>query len=249
MQNDPAISIAYCGTPPLPQTILAAWNFDPVLLAALALWAVALIRHARGSVVGWSAWALALLVFVSPLCNLTSALFSARVTHHVLLSAAIVPLALLGLTPARREGMRVVGAGAAVLLHAAAMWAWHAPEPYAWALSTTAGYWLMQATLAGTAATVWLSIRGPDRGRAAIAAGGSFVQMGMLGAIILFAGQPLYAAHLLTSAPWGMSALEDQQLAGLLMWVAGALPYMAALMWQVLHLADDGAPEPADASW
>lgn len=202
------------------------------------------MRHARGGVTGWSAWGLAALVFVSPLCNLTSALFSARVVHHILLSAGIAPRALAGLTPGGRARMRVVGPGLAVLLHTAAMWAWHAPGPYAWALSTMPGYWLMQATLAGTAAAVWLCVLGADRGAAAIAAGGTFLQMGLLGAIILFAGQPLYAPHVLTTQAWHLTALEDQQLAGLVMWVPGALPYMAALLWQAARLADD-APEPA----
>lgn len=246
MPDDPTNPIAYCGIPPVPATLIGSWNLDPVLLAALALWAGALHRSSRGAF-GWSAWGLAVFVFVSPLCNLTSALFSARVLHHVLLSAAIVPLALPGLTAALRERMRLVGVGPAILLHAAAMWAWHAPGPYAWALATVPGYWLMQATLAGTAAAVWLCILSPDRGGAAAAAGGTFVQMGMLGAIILFAGQPLYAAHLLTTGPWGLSPLADQQLAGLLMWVVGALPYMAALLWQAARLADDSAPEPVEA--
>ena len=39
--------------------------------------------------------ALALLLFVSPFCAFTSALFSARVTHHVLLTAGIAPLLML----------------------------------------------------------------------------------------------------------------------------------------------------------
>ncbi|MBB1490921.1 MULTISPECIES: cytochrome c oxidase assembly protein [unclassified Paracoccus (in: a-proteobacteria)] len=246
MQTDQLNPIAYCGVPPTPATLMGAWNLDPVLLVALGLWAAALYRHGKDAF-GWSAWALAVVVFVSPLCNLTSALFSARVVHHVLLSAVIVPLALLGLAPALRDRMRIVGVGAAILLHAGAMWAWHAPGPYAWALATTPGYWLMQATLAGSAAAVWLHILSPDRGAAAVAAGGTFVQMGMLGAIILFAGQPLYGAHLLTTEAWGLSPLADQQFAGLLMWVVGALPYMAALLWQVARLADEAAPEPAKA--
>lgn len=244
MPTDTASPIAYCGTPPIPATIAGAWNLDPVLLAALALWAGLLLRR-PGRIAGWAAWALAALVFVSPLCNLTSALFSARVVHHVLLTAAVVPLALAGLAPRRRARMQVIGPGAAILLHAAAMWVWHAPGPYAWALSTTPGYWLMQATLAGSAAAVWLCVLGANRGAAAIAAGGTFLQMGLLGAVILFAGQPLYAPHLLTTQPWRLSALGDQQLAGLVMWVLGALPYMAALLRQAARLADDGAAVPA----
>ena len=148
MPDDPTNLVAYCGIPPVPATLIGSWNLDPVLLAALALWAAALYRSGRGAF-GWSAWGLAVLVFVSPLCNLTSALFSARVMHQVLLSAAIVPLVLLGLALVRRDRLRVLGVGPAILLHAAAMWAWHAPGPYAWALATVPGYWLMQATLDG----------------------------------------------------------------------------------------------------
>jgi putative membrane protein len=33
-----------------------------------------------------------------------------------------------------------------------------------------------------------------------------------------------------TTAPWGLSPLEDQQLAGLLMWVPGGLIYLAAAL-------------------
>lgn len=247
MQNDPPSLIAYCGAPPTPSALATAWNLDPVLLAVLAVWSAGLLRQPRAGIAGWSAWALALVVFVSPLCNLTSALFSVRVVHHVLLSAAIVPLALAGLTPARRERLGVLGPGTAVLLHTAAMWVWHAPGPYAWALSTTPGYWLMQATLAGSAAAVWLCVLSANRGGATIAAGGTFIQMGLLGAIILFAGQPLYLAHSLTTEAWGLTPLQDQQLAGLVMWVLGALPYMAALLWQAARLADD-APRPAEAA-
>ena len=40
-----------------------------------------------------------------------------------------------------------------------------------------------------------------------------------------FAPDPLYAAHLVTTAPFGLSPQEDQQIAGLIMWVPAMIPY------------------------
>ena len=42
---------------------------------------------------------------------------------------------------------------------------------------------------------------------------------------------PLYLAHLASTAAWGLTPLADQQLAGLLMWVPAALPYLGAGLW------------------
>ncbi len=55
--------------------------------------------------------------------------------------------------------------------------------------------------------------------------------MGFLGALLTFAGRPLYASHLSTTVAFGMGPLADQQLAGLVMWVPGMAPYAAAAAW------------------
>lgn len=243
MVNSP---IAYCGLPPTPAMLAGAWNLDPVLLAGLAGAVWVIHRCATRPMLAWAAWVIAVVVFVSPLCNLSSALFSARVLHHVLLTAAIAPLVVAGFGLGGR--IAIGGAGAAVLAHALTMWLWHAPGPYAWALSSVPGYWLMQATLFLTAIWVWSVILGADRGATIIAAAGSFMQMGLLGAVIVFAATPLYAAHLFTTQPWGIAPLTDQRIAGLLMWVPAAGPYMAAILWGVAGLMGDDADamrEPA----
>jgi cytochrome c oxidase assembly factor CtaG len=52
----------------------------------------------------------------------------------------------------------------------------------------------------------------------------------VLGALLTFARHAWYAGQTAADAPWGLGALEDQQLAGLIMWVpAGALFLVAAL--------------------
>ena len=53
---------------------------------------------------------------------------------------------------------------------------------------------------------------------------------GLLGALITLAPYPLYAWYVGRTEAWGFDALEDQQLAGLLMWVPMGLVYLAACL-------------------
>jgi putative membrane protein len=55
----------------------------------------------------------------------------------------------------------------------------------------------------------------------------AYMAMGLLGAILTFAPEPLYAAHVVSPLLWGLSPLSDQQLGGLLMWVPAGLPFAA----------------------
>ena len=78
----------YCGPAPDPGAIWGRWNLDPLLLAALAALALGIGR----SWAGLAAVAALAVAFVSPLCALSAALFSARVVHHLLLVALAAPL-------------------------------------------------------------------------------------------------------------------------------------------------------------
>ncbi len=223
--------IAYCGPAAIPDDLWARWNADPFLIAALVAAAVLVGRgRAADARAGWGAIALAVLVFVSPLCALASALFSARVFHHVLLVAGVAPLLALAV-PLRRLGSPPL----AVLVgaHAVILWLWHAPGPYAWGLASVPAYWLMQGSLLGSAWLLWRAILAPTTqpGPALLALALTIGQMGLLGALIVFAPQPLYPVHFASSVAWGFSPLADQQLAGLLMWVPAILPYLGMGLW------------------
>ena len=227
-----AVWIPYCGAAPVPADWLGRWNLDPFLLAGLGTglllaWRVTETASQRRLLA--LAGAVCFLLFVSPFCALTSALFSARVTHHVVLAAILAPMIVHALPErhTRWRGSLALWTG----LQAVTFWLWHAPGLYAEALSNDAVYWLMQLTITGTAVGFWAGLRQAE-GPAAIAALlVSTVQMGLLGALITFAGAPLYAPHFLTTAPWGLSALEDQQMAGLIMWAPSAGLYLAAALW------------------
>lgn len=222
----------YCGAAPTPGEWLSRWNLDPWLLLGLAgavllLWRAAGERPRRHYL--GAAFGVSLLLFVSPFCALSSALFAARVTHHVLLTAAIAPLLALALRSGRSRRARSPFLWTAA--QAITFWLWHAPPLYAAAMDSHLLYWSMQISLLGTAVGFWLSLPRASEPAAVAALLASTVQMGLLGAIITFAAVPLFAPHLMSTFAWGLTPLEDQQLAGLIMWVPSAAIYLGAALF------------------
>jgi putative membrane protein len=230
--------IAYCGPASVPAEFWTRWNVDPVLIAALLMLAgLVSFGKAEHRRAGFTAIALLAVVFISPLCALSSALFSARVLHHVLLVAAVAPLLAIAF-PLRR--MAAPPVGLLIGLHACAMWLWHAPGPYSFGLASVPAYWLMQLSLLLSAWLLWRAIFSPATvsGMAFMALGATIAQMGLLGALLVFAPRPLYGEHLASTAAWGIGPLADQQLAGLLMWLPAMLPYVAvalSMAWKHLR--------------
>lgn len=222
-------STLYCGPAPAPHDLLARWNFDPwamVLIGALAF----ATRHS------WHGRAAALALacaFVSPLCALSSALFSARVVHHILLVAVAAPLLAMA-----RPLPSHTNAGLPFLVSTVVLWLWHLPAAYDAALGHVGLYWIMQISLLGTAWLFWRAVfsQPPASGAAWVFA--AYLAMGMLGALLTLTPEPLYAIHTTAPMAWGMTALSDQQLGGLVMWVPAGLIYalwgglLARRAWQ-----------------
>lgn len=216
---------SYCGPPPIPASVWTSWNADPVVIAILIA-AVGFVPFAKGSRLAWLSAILVLAVaFISPLCALASAFFSARVLHHVLIVAVAAPLLVIG------AKLRAKHDGLAFLAHLAAIWIWHLPQPYALALASDTVYWAMEVSLLATGVWLWAAMLGSGRGIVLSLA--TLLQMGMLGALLTFAARPLYSAHWTTTEAFGLSPLEDQQLAGLLMWAPAALPYIGFAVYSV----------------
>lgn len=213
---------SYCGSPPLPADWISRWNLDPVLVASLAVCTAVALRAARPRL-ALAAVAVLALAFVSPLCAVSVSLFSARAVHHLLVVAVAAPLFALA-QPAQRPG----ALGPAVLAATSILWVWHLPSLYDHALADTSVYWLMQASLLGSAIWFWRALFAAPPVPATMAAIFGMVQMGMLGSLLTFAPAPLYATHIGTTLPWRIDQLADQQLAGLIMWVPGIVPYAIA---------------------
>ena len=225
------VAIAYCGPAAAPSDLLTRWNLDPFLITALVVLAISIVRgRAVNARAGWVALVLMAVIFMSPLCALASALFSARVLHHVLLICAVAPLLAVAF-PMRRFPQQPLAL--LVGLNAIVLWVWHMPGPYEWGLASVLTYWLMQATLLGSAWLLWRAILATTAqpGPALVALVATIGQMGLLAALIVFAPRALYPVHFASAEAWGMSPLTDQQLAGLLMWVPAQLPYLGLGMW------------------
>ena len=200
------------------------------------------------------AMAALVLALVSPIDRLGGTLFSAHMVQHLLLVVAAAPLLALA-APDRvftwalpRRGRRRVArwlnarrvratSGLATrpvnawLLHAAVLWVWHIPGPYGAALRSDFVHAVEHATFFVTSLLFWWVVLRPPRRRAAYGLGVLFVfaaamQSGVLGALITFAGAAWYPEHAAGAALWGITALEDQQVAGLIMWVPAGLIYV-----------------------
>lgn len=235
---------SYCGDAVHPAQWLSHWNWDPILLAGLACMVLASLRVSRATANNlFVVAAMIFVLFVTPLCSLGSSLFLARAVHHLALTLALAPLliALIGAEAFPRMSLK-----ASTALQTSIFWAWHVPLFYEKALSSDLIFWTMQLSITITAAIWWVSI-----GRVAVlekVAGllAQMVLMGILGALLVFAGRALYAPHWFTTAPWGLTPLEDQQIAGLIMWVVGGGIYLlvaSAFLWR--HLAPSASPRPA----
>jgi putative membrane protein len=210
---------------------------------------------------------------VSPLDALGGTLLSAHMTQHALLVAVAPPLLLLGLpgaafawslSPGRRRGV----AGSAVwrtlvrlgdvlsrpfpaaVLHGAVLWLWHAPALFDAAIVLPWLHAVEHLSFFATAILFWravLAARSAHRAASALgAAFATLVHGGLLGALITLAPHPLYASYAGRTEIWGLTALDDQQLAGLLMWVPMGLVYLAACLVLARRVVG-GASDAVDA--
>jgi putative membrane protein len=248
----PDTFLPYCGAPPVPGEL--SWNSDPVLITALGgigLLYLAACRHPQGPGRGerllfGAGLLLTGAALISPLCNLSVALFAARVSQHMVLTLVAAPLIVLGrldkavaillgrrrLEPSRlesRRGMPVIGGIGFTI----ALWVWHLPGPYDGTLQNNLVYWVMHFTTFGTALMLWQGLLRHDPARIGTAVVVGFVtamQMSLLGAVLTLAPRALFAVHTATTWPWGLSSLQDQQLGGLIMWVPAGLLFTTYAM-------------------
>jgi putative membrane protein len=236
--------IPYCGPGATPSDWALRWNLDPAVLVLLALATGLAAMRLQGSrrVAALAAVGVLAVIFISPLCALSSALFSARTAHHLLLVAVAAPLVAHAWAP-RGTGSLAL----ATLTQAVIFWAWHTPTAYAAALSHDAVYWAMQASLLASAVWFWACLRIAPVLASVAALLAAMMAMGLLGALITFAPTALYAPHFATTLAWGMNPLEDQQAAGLIMWAPAAAFYLAAALVRLGRRLGPDTPRAAVA--
>jgi putative membrane protein len=129
---------------------------------------------------------------------------------------------------------------AAFILHGAAIWLWHAPPLFQATLQSDAVHALQHASFLGTALLFWWTIihahsaggsaRFGGFGTAVLLLFGTAMHSGALGALLTFTRTLWYPAYASGASAWGLSPMEDQQLAGLIMWIPASLAYLAAAL-------------------
>ena len=117
-------------------------------------------------------------------------------------------------------------------LYAFFLWIWHLPSLYQAALDSQWIHDIEHLSFLGTALLFWWTLIQPaGPRRLSYGAGILFVfttalHSSVLGALITFAQTILYPAYVSTVPAWGLTPLEDQQLAGLIMWIPPGVLYL-----------------------
>jgi len=158
--------------------------------------------------------------------------------------------AVVALTHARgmRAGWGLLTAPlAAWLMHAAALWLWHAPPAFDAALRSPALHEWQHFSFLASALLFWHALLRRQsqgaQGAAIVYLFTTTIHTGVLGALLALARTPYYASMRPGLSPWFcLSTLEDQQLGGLIMWVPGALVYVGVALWLAARWI--GAPRP-----
>jgi cytochrome c oxidase assembly factor CtaG len=207
----------------------------------------------------WAGWITLAVALVSPVHPMGESLFSAHMLQHELLMVLAAPLLVLGrpLVPflwGMPEGMRrTIGRASkapgfqrtwrgitrpfvAWWIHAIALWTWHMPVLFDATLRSDAVHTAQHISFLGSALLFWWSVLGGRESRISAGAGIVYifttaVHTSVLGALLTFSPTLWYPAYSNTTAAWGLTPLEDQQLGGLIMWIPAGITYVVAGLW------------------
>jgi putative copper resistance protein D len=206
----------------------------------------------------WVAGVVTILYAVdSGLAAYDTTLFSMHMTQHLLLTLIGPPLLLLAgpvtlllqaSTPeVRRRHILPVLHSTAVrrlsfpvvswLVFAGVLWASHFSPLFDLALENEWAHRFEHVLFIGASLLFWWPVLGPDPSPWKLKPSARILYTGLampqntfLALAIYLAAAPLYAHYATTSRTWGPTPLEDQQVAGGIMWVGGDLVFITILI-------------------
>jgi len=199
-------------------------------------------------------WLTTMIAVVSPVAWLSEILFSIHMTQHTLLLLVAAPLLAFGqpllawlwaFDASARERLARPFRGArftsvwhyvtaplsVFLVQAAALWLWHIPSWYEAALHNAAIHAVEHVCLLVAGSLFWWAmVRGRygrmGYGLAVVYVFLTAVHSGTLGALLTLAPDPWYVTYVRQAHAWGMDPLDDQQLAGILMWIPAGVVFI-----------------------
>ena len=210
-----------------------------------------------------AALALLLLALQSGIERYDTTLFSMHMVQHLillfpvpilLLQAGPMTLLLRVASPRWRARIlavlqsRVIGVISHPLvgwtLLIAVMWGTHLSVMFETALEDAFIHNLEHALYLSTALLFWAPIFSVDPIRHRLRGGSALAylitqmpQNSFLGVAIMFSSTPLYPHYVTLQRAWGPTPLEDQQLAGAIMWLVGDALFLAAIFVVLAALA------------
>ena len=199
-------------------------------------------------------WLSLLFALTSPIHELGEQLFSAHMLQHeilILVSAPLIAAAHPGATclwafaPRHRPGigrwihqvdqswfMQALARPLnAWLLEAAALWLWHIPFLYEATLTSDWIHAAQHLSFFFTAVLFWSALYGVGRsamsyGGATLYVFGTAAHCSALGALLTLSTVLWYPAYATTTARWGLTPIQDQQLGGAIMWVPSGVIFI-----------------------
>ena len=143
---------------------------------------------------------------------------------------------LLRVAGVRRFSERLTHPWVALSLFVSAIWIWHAPGPYDWALRSDAAHYIEHACFLAAGLLFWYPVLRPypSRPRWSLWLLAPYliladVQNTILSALLTFSSHPLYSYYTEVPPLGGLSALSDQAVAGVIMWVPGSVAFLVPL--------------------
>ena len=164
------------------------------------------------------------VVFVSPLAHLDHHLLTAHMVQHLLLMLVAAPLILLGIRPMALPepppSICWLAGSFTVIL-------WHIPAIFELALKSNFWHVSEQASFLIAGILFWRPVVGGSGWPVPVYLFLATLPCDALSAFLAFCGHVVYPHYLGGRAgKFGLSALDDQELAGALMWFAVTFAYL-----------------------
>jgi len=205
--------------------------------------------------------ALLFVALVSPVDRLGEQFATFHMIQHLLI-ADLAPIALtLALTkwilrPATRRIHWLERAAGpfghpafGVVAYVGVMWFWHVPALYDAALSNGAVHTLEHFSFAAAGLLYWWHLLSPIRSRLRLGGLGPIMYMastkvlvGFLGVLLAFSPELLYAYDW-SGTRWGLTAIDDQQVAGLVMALEQSIVMGVALAYLFFRMLSESEAE------
>ena len=247
----------------------ASWTFSPgaivLMLAATSVYVARWRRSDAGAgrlALFLAGMACVAAAIVSPVDRLAEQLLTMHMVQHLLLLDLAPILVLLSFTkvllrPATRRLMPVEKAAGpfahpafAVVLYAGAMGLWHVPTLYDAALEHASLHVFEHLTLTVAGGLYWWHVLSPIRPRARLQGLGAVAYMlstkvllGILGITLTFAPEAFYSFYEHQPRYWGLSAQEDQAVAGAIMAIEQSIVMGIALAYLFVRLLSESDRE------